>query len=202
MIDRALTPIPRETEGYEAARENGSTPATPADPPSPLPGPSADRLLKRLGFTLVLSVLAALLALAVLPTPERRMPVPTAAALLVVLVIGGLVSRRALVAFRSRLLDELQAGYTTTTFQQGGFWLAHRDGRFDARGWNIVGWDWRGLWVTDGSGGVISTPDRTLDPPGLYPSPHSPGERELWTGFQWTFVYPDRRGGSGSNERR
>lgn len=66
------------------------------------------------------------------------------------------------------------------------------DGPVFAPGRNFLGWDWRGLWVLDSTGGVVSPADRAVDPPGLYPSPHSPGERELWTGHQWTFAYPDR----------
>ena len=112
--------------------------------------------------------------------------------MIVVLAFGGFMIRRALTSFRSRLLEEIQAGYVTTTFQQGGFWLAHRDGPAFAPGRNVLGWDWRGLWVLDSSGEVVSLPDRAFDPPGLYPSPHVPGERELWTGYQWAFVFPDR----------
>ena len=108
------------------------------------------------------------------------------------LTIGGFVTYRALVTFRSRLLEEIQSGYTTTTFQQGGFWLAQRGGSAFSPGRNVQGWDWDGLWVLDSRGEVISSADPSVDPPGLYASPHSPGERELWTGHQWTFIYPDR----------
>lgn len=164
----------------------------PAHPPSPLPGPSARRLLRKLGYTVALGVGAALVTLVVLPKPDGRIAPITAVALVAVLAIGMILTRRALVRFRSRLLEEIQAGYVTTTFQQGGFWLAHRDGSAWAPGRNVLGWNWRGLWVIDSTGAVGSTADRSVDPPGLYPSPHAPGERELWTGHQWTFVYPDR----------
>lgn len=193
MIDRALAPRPRDVDGFTEAQASGATPAVPAHPPSsPLPEPTARALLHRLGYTLAAAVAAALMTLLILPKPDGSIAPVTAIAIVVVLVIGGLLSRRVLVAFRSTLLDEMQAGYVTTTFQQGGFWLAHRDGPAYSPGRNVIGWEWSGLWVLDSAGAVVSPPDRTVDPPGLYPSPHSPGERELWTGHQWTFVYPDR----------
>ena len=170
------------------------TPAMPARPPSPLPGASAHRLLLRLGYTLAAGVGAVLVTLAALPTPDGRIGVAAAAVLILVMAAGAFMGRRALVSFRSRLLDEIQAGYTSTTFKQGGFWLAHRDGSVFAPGRNVLGWDWLGLWVLDADGAVVSSPDRSTDAPGLYPSPHRSGERELWTGHQWSFVYPDRLG--------
>lgn len=193
VIDRSLAPLPRDVEGFAEARMKGLTPALPAHPPSPpLPHPTARALLQSLGCTLVASAGAALMTLVVLPKPEGQIAGVTAIALVVVLAFGGLLIRRALTRFRSQLLDEIQAGYVTTTFQQGGFWLAHRDGPAYAPGRNILAWDWRGLWVLDAAGGVASPADHSIDPPGLYPSPHSKGERELWTGHQWTFVFPDR----------
>ena len=55
-------------------------------------------------------------------------------------------------------------------------------------------WDFRGIWVLAGSGKVRSTPDRTVDPPGLYPSPERPGQLQVWTGMIWArkFRAPDR----------
>ena len=149
-------------------------------------------MLRRLGYTLAATVVTAVVTLLLLPKPDGRMTPVTAIAMIVVLAFGGFMVRRALTAFRSRLLEEIQAGNVTTTFQQGGFWLAHRDGPAFALGRNVLGWDWRGLWVLDPSGVVVSPPDQAFDPPGLYPSPHVPGERELWTGHQWAFVFPDR----------
>jgi hypothetical protein len=195
MIDRALTPRPRDVAGFAEAQAIGATPALPVHPPLlPLSEATAHALLRRLGYTLTATCGTALLTLLVLPRPKGRINSVTAIAIVVALVIGGLLSRRALAVFRSRLLEEMQAGYVTTTFQQGGFWLAHRNGRALSPGRNVLGWEWRGLWVLDSEGAVVSPPDRTFDPPGLYSSPHSPRERELWTGHQWTFVYPDRAG--------
>lgn len=142
------------------------TPAVPAHPPSsPLPQPTAHALLRRLGFTLAVTVAAVLVTLLLFGTPDWRMAPATAIGVVVVLAIGGWMTRGALVSFRSRLLEEIQAGYVTTTFEQGGFWLAHRDGPAFARGRNVLGWDWRGLWVLDPAGGVVSPPDRAVDLP-------------------------------------
>lgn len=193
VIDRSLEPRPRHVAGFAEAQARGLTPTLPAHPPSsPLPEPTARALLHRLGYTLAASVGATLVTLLVLPTPDGQIALVTAIGIIVVLAAGGILSRRALAAFRSRLLDEIQAGYVTTTFQQGGFWLARREGRAFAPGRNVLGWDWRGLWVLDSAGWVVSIGDRAVDPPGLYPSPHLPGQRELWTGHQWAFVFPDR----------
>ena len=193
MIDRSLEPLPRDVAGFADAQAEGLTPALPAHPPSsPLPEPTARVLLHRLGYTLAASVGATLVTLFALPTPDGQIAPVTAIGIIVVLAAGGILTRRALAAFRSRLLDEIQAGYVTTTFQQGGFWIARREGRVFAPGRNVLGWDWRGLWVLDSAGGAVSIADRAVDPPGLYPSPHRPGQRELWTGHQWAFVFPDR----------
>jgi len=192
-LNRPLSPRPSDVAGFAEAQADGTTPALPADPPAtPLPAPTAHALLRVLGYSIAATVAATLVALAALPKPDGRMAPVTAAVVLLILAGGGIQIRLALVRFRSRLLEEIQAGYVTTTFQQGGFWLAKRKGSAYAPGRNVQGWDWRGLWVLDTSGGIVSSPDRSVDPPGLYPSPHSPGERELWTGHQWTNVYPDR----------
>lgn len=195
MLDRSLDPRPSDVEGFAEAQATGMTPAVPAHPPaSPLSAPTAHTMLRHLGYSLATTVGAALAALVGLPKPDGRIAPVTAIVIIVVLACGGFLIRRSLAAFRSKLLEEMQAGYVTTTFEQGGFWLAKRDGSAFAPGRNVLGWDWRGLWVLDPTGRVVSPPDRSVDPPGLYPSPHSPGKRELWTGHQWTFVFPDRSG--------
>lgn len=48
------------------------------------------------------------------------------------------------------------------------------------------------LWVLDSKGNVVSAPDLSADPPGLYPSQNIPERRELWTGYRWTGVFPER----------
>ena len=48
-------------------------------------------------------------------------------------------------------------------------------------------WNFAGMWVLDKNGRVLHAPDRSVDPPGHYPSPF-PGEEGkflLWTGVMW-----------------
>lgn len=88
-------------------------------------------------------------------------------------------------------LEELTAGYTTLPLALGAFWGVNNR----RVGLNYAEpWDFRGVWVLDGRGGVRSAPDREVDPPGLYPSPQRPGQLQVWTGTVWArkFRAPDR----------
>lgn len=42
-----------------------------------------------------------------------------------------------------------------------------------------------GLWRLDRSGRVLRAPDRTVPPPGWYPSPYYPGLLQRWDGPGW-----------------
>jgi hypothetical protein len=107
----------------------------------------------------------------------------------VLLVVGYFAVRVPLHRCRDIFLEELQAGYATRTFTQGSFWIPRGPARTHKDN-DVIGWVWDGLWVLDEHGNVIATPDRTLDPPGLYPSARRPGHLELWTGCQWAGVHP------------
>jgi hypothetical protein len=180
---------PRDVPGYAQAVTAGLTPARPSRPPALLPGTTAHRALRHCG--LALGVAAVLLVLALSSGPESGGQASFAQLLTVLgttaagLVLVLLAVRR----FRRALLAELAAGYVTTTFHQGLFWFAKQPG--PRVGNDVVGWDWDGVWVLDPSGGVLSSPDPDVEPPGFYPSPNSPGRLELWTGAQWVGVHRD-----------
>lgn len=123
----------------------------------------------------------------VLPKDNGTLPPSTLAAFGLVLAVCVVVTWRSLVGFRGVLLRELQAGYVTTTFEQGVFWI----GPAGELSRGIVSWDWSGIWVLSPGGEVLSSPEGDSDPPGAYPSPHEAGRRELWTGCRWTKFYID-----------
>ena len=176
--------------GFAEAAAAGLTPERPEVAPPIRLGLSAHRAFLQLAVTIGVALAVWILALFLLPTPNNSITGMTAVVLIVLFAVGYFAIRKALRTFRSTLLDELQAGYVTTTFTQGLFWLRSSRRLFT---WadDVVGWDWDGLWVLDSNGNIVSSPDLSADPPGLYPSPHEPGRRELWTGYVWTSVYFD-----------
>lgn len=178
--------------GFDEAEAAGRTPARPRAAPSPSVQPTAHTTLVRFGVVVAGSVVLSLAPVAFLPAQDGQMAGSTALATAAVLVVGFIVSRWSLLRFRRAFLAELQAGYVTTTFTQGMFWVGRDPSPRPAGGEDVVGWSWEGLWVLDSSGSVVSEPMTSADPPGLYPSPNVPGERELWTGCRWTGVFPDR----------
>lgn len=86
-----------------------------------------------------------------------------------------------------RALEELRHGYTTLVLKVGLF-RSSPGMRFSSTN-GRVGWDYFGVWVLATDGSVKSAPDRRVEPPGFYPSPHPPGEYELWTGTAWAAQY-------------
>jgi hypothetical protein len=152
--------------------------------------PTAHEAFVRLAATLAASVVAMIICL--ISLPDGRISGVSAIVFGAIVAIGFIVTRTSLRRFRALFLDELQAGYATTTFTQGLFWLPVRGAGRRTWGDDVIGWDWDGLWVLDAEGHVVSGPDLSKDSPGLYPSPNIPGERELWTGYRWTGVFPER----------
>jgi hypothetical protein len=185
---RSLRPLPSDVEGYAAAVAAGLTPARPSTPPDITGRPTARNAFRQLATTFAVAVAPAVLW-TVLLADERIGGKGGAIAYVAILVIAYFVVRVPLHRCRDILLEELQAGYTTRTFTQGLFWIPRGPGR-SMKGDDVIGWIWDGLWVLDVHGNVVSAPDRSIDPPGLYPSPHRPGQLELWTGCQWAGVYP------------
>lgn len=184
----AALPLPRDVPGFPAAAAAGLTPARPGVPPV-VRQPTAHQALLRLAATAAASVAASIACVFVAPI-QQRLGDATLPAFLAVMAVGLAASWAVLVRFRTILLNELQAGYATTTFLQGGFWLprGRASGRLPDQG---LGWSWEGLWTLTSDGRVVSVPNRSVDPPGLYPSPQAPGRRELWTGSEWAGVFFD-----------
>lgn len=181
-------PEPRDVEGFAAAVSAGVTPDRPATPPSIAGRPTARRAFIGLATTFGVATAAAIACLVMLP--GGRVSGLGAVAFFAVLAIGYLAIRASLHRFRDIFLAELQAGYATTTFTQGLFWIPRGGSGRRTWGDDVVGWNWDGLWVLDIHGNVVSAPDGSIDPPGLYPSPHRVGKLELWTGYRWTGVFP------------
>lgn len=179
---------PRDAPGFAAAVAAGQTPARPDDPPV-VGEPSAHQALVRLGWTVAVAAGVAVTSVLLLSV-DGALGGLQLVVFLAVLAVGYVVSRAAVIRFRTLLLGELQAGHTTTTFLQGGFWMRNRQqaGRRSDAG---LGWTWEGLWVLTSAGRVVSTPDRTVDPPGIYPSPYAEGRKEIWTGSEWSGVLVD-----------
>jgi len=181
-------PLPCDVPGFAAAVTAGLTPARPAHPPV-VRRPSAHQMLLRLAAVTAASVAASIMC--VFFGPLQRMLGPaTLPVFFAVMAVGYVFYHAALVRFRTVWLDELQAGYTTTTFVQGSFWFS--SSRAPETGPEEgLGWSWEGLWTLTSDGRVVSAPNPAAYPPGLYPSPRAPGRRELWTGRQWAHVFFD-----------
>lgn len=171
----------------DPAAVSGAGRPVPTTPPGLLPGLSASRLFNRWLVTSALVVAAVLVAVEGVP----RVGLGTwgeSALTLAVGLIGLAAIFRSLGRVGDRKLEEISHGYTTLKLEFGAFW------RGEGRQWPQFGrrppWDYSGLWVLDGAtGAVVSEPDRSLDPPGLYPSPNRPGALELWTGVVWSGHY-------------
>lgn len=173
---------PRQVDGFSTAQALGLLPRVPQAPPS-LPR----RTARKAFFTWAGSIVAGAVAWFVLASASagplgRALPVAGP-----VLLILGSVAVFTLMVLRLRrwvgdvFLDELGAGYTTLPVTIGTFWGVNR-----REGVNYAEpWDFRGTWVLDGRGAIRSTPQRDVDPPGLYPSPERPGELQVWTGKAW-----------------
>lgn len=188
MAGHVFSPRPRDVPGFAEAVAAGRTPARPAQPPTVLPGTTAHQALVRCGWVLAGAVVLFLGSFAFGPENGGQATVGEVALMLGATAVGTTAVVAAIGRFRRVLLAELAAGYVTTTFLQGSFWLVSRPG--PKVGNDVVGWDWDGVWVLTSGGSVVSSPDSGVDPPGFYPSPHRPGELELWTGFQWLGVHP------------
>lgn len=168
MAGHVRSPRPRDVPGFAEAAAAGLTPPRPSRPPSLLPGTTSPQALVRCGQ-------------------------------LTVGECGGIRDRDRVrdrgACRRDRTVPAGSAGRArrrvrvTTTFHQGLFWFVKGPG--PAYGDDLAGWVWDGVWVLTSAGGVVSTPDPTVDPPGFYPSSNRPGQSEFWTGAQWLGVHAD-----------
>lgn len=176
-------PHPRQVPGYAEAAAAGLTPRVPDQPPPLSVQPTARALLHRFvalaaGGALVLGLVAGLV-------DRLAVPRPAVASVLGLLALAFLVLLlRTLPSVGRQSVAELQRGYTTLVLRLGGFWYG--EGPLTLSGEMRAGWDYRGTWQLDHRDGrVLRAPDRDVDPPGMYPSPSSPGRMELWTGRVW-----------------
>ncbi len=73
----------------------------------------------------------------------------------------------------ARNLQDLEHGYTTLVLSLGLFALSERSWRETSM---RIPWDYAGTWVLGQDGRVLSPPDRSIEPPGWYPSPRKHGQ--------------------------
>lgn len=163
-------------------------PSVPVFPPTPSSGvlvPSAGRTF-RAGLVKFLAVTGIYTLLVFVALP--RWELSSGIAVVMLLVSGAawfVLMLWTLDRPGRRMLDEITHGYTT----------------FDNEWTNYFGtsehswregdppWDNSGVWILDRTFSVRSAPNRELDPPGFYPSPHRAGRWELWTGAVWSGTY-------------
>lgn len=189
MAGHVGSPRPRDVPGFPEAAAAGRIPPRPEQPPSLLPGTTAHQALVRCGVVLAGAALLIVSVIVCGPESGGQTTVPQLAVMLGATAAGIAAMLMAIGRFRRVLLAELAAGYVTTTFHQGAFWLVNRPG--PKVGNDVVGWNWDGVWVLTSDGSVVSAPNPDADPPGFYPSPNQPGRLELWTGSQWMGVHAD-----------
>ncbi len=167
--------------GFREAVAAGLVPVVPAEPPALLPGPTARQMFHRFLRRSAVGVLAVLM----------MFQIDLSGVWFWLLPLSGLALFLLMAPWWSQIgtrnFTELHHGYTTFTMSYGAFkqgslrtWQGHR---------NRPPWDYRGVWVLDPHGRVLSPPDRSVEPPGFYPSPDKPGALELWTGVVWLAHY-------------
>jgi hypothetical protein len=179
-------PLPQDVAGYERARRDGLLPEVPAVPPSLIAGETADQASTRVFLWLGGAVVAFFVLAKAGPGVLAPLGLPHIAVAAPLGMIGlALLAAlyRAWGRVGERNLDELRHGYTTLSLVAGSFW------RGDLRRWPRTGhrvpWDYSGAWVLSNDG-VRREPDRSVLPPGLYPSPNREDRWELWSGRVWT----------------
>ncbi len=167
-------PAPDEVPGYARAVELGLTPQVPATTPALVCPPSYAGVLSTALLALGTSVVA------VVTTAWWSILLIAAVFVRVIFVLRGMQCREQL---------EVAAGYRLVEWRSGG-WGRDPEGRFgEGMGFKAAPWDLRGLWHLDAGGKVLAEPDRSVLPPGRYPSPNRPGEMELWSGAVWMYGY-------------
>lgn len=160
-------------------------PNVPAEPPRLQPGISAARWM-RLIYVLWGVGIVAVVALFFVGRRVDFALIGPVIFVVSMLVVGPsfLIPWRMLNTARA----EARHGYTTL----GGTMMTSPKGELDPywlKNRRRVQFDFAGLWHLDSSGNVKLPPDRQLDPPGFYPSPHAEHDYELWTGQFWTGNY-------------
>lgn len=178
---------PSEVPGYAEAGTAGLLPGVPSTPPRLMVVPTAQAALRTFIATFFGGGLTAILFGKVLgwvgaPDGAIMVVVGLGGTLLLVLIL------RLLARIGDQLVAEIRHGYTTLENFSGGFWTGQ--GHTDVFGRVRGKWDFRGLWLLDGKTGAVRRPPTPGGlPPGMYPSPHRPGQWELWTGVHWMDHY-------------
>lgn len=172
-----VTRDPRLVPGFDQARDLGMLPRVPETAPAPVTIDSRRVLLTAAG-----TAFGALVLVLVLVNGAGAPPW-----LLGIVSLAGIAAVAALlVRARSVMWQEIQAGYCRMDDMVALF-SRDPEHRFPANRMRGAPWDLRGLWQLGADGTVVRPPDRSVLPPGLYPSPHRPGELELWTGVAWAY---------------
>ena len=169
---------PQTAPGFVRAWNLGLCPApVPEQPPVPLPGINAGRLLV-LGTVVPIAVFILVFSIIDSLQPPGNNNTLTGASSLVMLVVSLATAATVMVSLRrfgSRNTAEHAAGYTTLAAQTG-------------------------LWaINPFTGTVWRSPDRTVLPSGWYPSPYFPGVMQRWDGPDWAMLdkqwwHPNRVG--------
>lgn len=167
-------PHPDEVPGYARAVELGLTPRVPGTPPE-LVCPPAHRGVLSAACLGLLSIVVTVISGSVW------------CLVLVFAAFAWIIRVVRRMQVRERL--EVAAGYRLAKWR-AGTWGGDPERRYPAgKGMAAAPWDLRGLWFLDERGGVVAEPDRSVLPPGMYPSPNRPGELEMWTGRGWMYNY-------------
>lgn len=168
------SPRPDQVDGYAEAGRRGRLPVVPPEPPRPVCPDS-----RRVSLLFVPVILGSLLVAIMVQNSLQRSG-------LAPLLLFGIVFVELVVAIvvPARLrMREYAAGYCRADDIVG---LHYVDLRFQ----NLAGpagaaWDLRGLWRLGPDGQVQRPPDRSVLPPGRYPSPTEPQRWDTWTGAEW-----------------
>ena len=188
--DALRFPRPREVAGFEDAFARGVLPVVPERPPasaSTALSPSAAAMSKSSWMKLGIS-LALLLVYTKLVTPRIELPLDIDFWPVPLLGFGWFflaIFLRRQVA--TRTLQETLRGYATRPVVFATYSSTFNPTWFETD--RRIPWSFSGVWVLTPKFVVVSVPNREVDPPGYYPSPHRPDHWELWTGDVWSGTY-------------
>ncbi len=190
-MTRHETPDPREVDGFEAAQKQGLLPLVSDTAPTLEIQPPAGAMLDTHIISSVIGFFACVVGILLI---DKFLKPPDIVFIGQVVITGSLMFWYWLwktAKIGEVAVSEFSRGYTTIQrLVFGNFWL----GSSRTSWWNDdrIGWDFTGLWRLDPkSGAVIAAPNRTVTPPGFYPSPFKSGKFQQWTGSEWISVYRD-----------
>lgn len=158
---------PQTAPGFVRAWNLGLCPSpVPEQPPAPLPGINAGRLLT-LGTVVPIAFFIIAFTIIDALQPAGNGNTLTGASSIIMLLVSLSTATTVMVSLRKfgpRNAAEHAAGYTTLAAQTG-------------------------LWaINPFTGKVWRSPDRSVLPPGWYPSPYFPGVMQRWDGPDWALL--------------